>query len=226
GQSYRNKTRIGQWENILGEDFVRIHRSYLVNRACISSVEADSLVAAGAAECPLPDQTDATGFPDEGLPRLREDRSRRFGPAVLPAGTRSQTPQRNGCKQSRQHPPRREGLRRRDRSDRRLPGPRPGQHQRGAHPGTGLVPERRTLYGKLNSGALFEEKSLFFATQIPFPCETLSLSSCFCCSWQHAPPPPRLSFTAAACSIWIREASKSRCWKREAKPPFPTLRLT
>lgn len=47
GQSYRNKTRIGQWENILGEGFVRIHRSYLVNRACISSVEADSLVAAG-----------------------------------------------------------------------------------------------------------------------------------------------------------------------------------
>lgn len=31
GESYRNKTGIGQWENLLGEDFLRIHRSYLVN---------------------------------------------------------------------------------------------------------------------------------------------------------------------------------------------------
>ena len=47
GQSYRNKTRIGQWEDILGEGFVRIHRSYLVNRACITDMAGDSLVAAG-----------------------------------------------------------------------------------------------------------------------------------------------------------------------------------
>ena len=33
GQSYRNKTGITQWENLLGEGFLRIHRSYLVNRA-------------------------------------------------------------------------------------------------------------------------------------------------------------------------------------------------
>ena len=32
GQSYRNKTGITQWENLLGEGFLRIHRSYLVNR--------------------------------------------------------------------------------------------------------------------------------------------------------------------------------------------------
>ena len=47
GRSFRNKTGISQWENLLGEPFVRIHRSYLVNRACIESVGTDSLVAAG-----------------------------------------------------------------------------------------------------------------------------------------------------------------------------------
>ena len=47
GRSYRNKTGIMQWENLLGEGFVRIHRSYLVNRACITSVGADSIQAAG-----------------------------------------------------------------------------------------------------------------------------------------------------------------------------------
>ena len=47
GRSFRNKTGISQWENLLGAPFVRIHRSYLVNRACIESVGTDSLVAAG-----------------------------------------------------------------------------------------------------------------------------------------------------------------------------------
>ena len=47
GQAYRNKTRIGQWEAILDEGFVRIHRSYLVNRAFITEVGSDSLLAAG-----------------------------------------------------------------------------------------------------------------------------------------------------------------------------------
>ena len=46
-RSFRNKTRIGQWEAILGEDFVRIHRSYLVNRSAITSVSADTVMAAG-----------------------------------------------------------------------------------------------------------------------------------------------------------------------------------
>lgn len=45
GRSFRNRTGISQWENILGEGFVRIHRSYLVNRSCITSVGTDSLVA-------------------------------------------------------------------------------------------------------------------------------------------------------------------------------------
>lgn len=47
GRSFRNKTRIGQWEDLLGEGFVRIHRSYLVNRACIEEVGSDFLVVAG-----------------------------------------------------------------------------------------------------------------------------------------------------------------------------------
>lgn len=47
GRSFRNKTGINQWENILGEPFVRIHRSYLVNRAVITEVGTDSLIASG-----------------------------------------------------------------------------------------------------------------------------------------------------------------------------------
>ena len=46
GRRFRNRTGISQWESILGEGFVRIHRSYLVNRAVISDVGADSLLAA------------------------------------------------------------------------------------------------------------------------------------------------------------------------------------
>ena len=43
GQSYRNKTGITQWENLLGKGFVRIHRAYLVQRSAITSVSSDSL---------------------------------------------------------------------------------------------------------------------------------------------------------------------------------------
>ncbi len=52
GRSYRNKTGISQWENLLGETFVRIHRSYLVNRACITEIGTDTLLAAGT-ELPI-----------------------------------------------------------------------------------------------------------------------------------------------------------------------------
>lgn len=52
GRSYRNKTGISQWENILGEGFVRIHRAFLVNEACITEVGSDSLLAAGT-ELPI-----------------------------------------------------------------------------------------------------------------------------------------------------------------------------
>ena len=43
GQSYRNKTGITQWENLLGEGFLRIHRSYLVNRALAEPDTPDTL---------------------------------------------------------------------------------------------------------------------------------------------------------------------------------------
>lgn len=45
GQTYRNKTGIGQWENLLGADFLRIHRSFLVNTAdaTLSSPETVSI---------------------------------------------------------------------------------------------------------------------------------------------------------------------------------------
>ena len=47
GNSYRNKTGITQWENLLGEDFLRIHRSYLVNRALASAETPDSVSVGG-----------------------------------------------------------------------------------------------------------------------------------------------------------------------------------
>ena len=43
GRQYRNKTPISQWEASLGDNFVRIHRSYLVNRSAISSVESGAV---------------------------------------------------------------------------------------------------------------------------------------------------------------------------------------
>lgn len=41
GRTYRNKTGISQWESILGDDFIRIHRSYIVNRSSITSVDKE-----------------------------------------------------------------------------------------------------------------------------------------------------------------------------------------
>ena len=43
GQKYRNKTPISQWENLLGIDFVRIHRSFLVSRQHISKTDAETI---------------------------------------------------------------------------------------------------------------------------------------------------------------------------------------
>lgn len=47
GRRFRNRTGIAQWEALLGRDFVRIHRSYLVRRSSITDIGADSLIAAG-----------------------------------------------------------------------------------------------------------------------------------------------------------------------------------
>lgn len=44
GTPYRNKTGISQWGNLLGEDFLRIHRSYLVNIARCRLVSPEEVI--------------------------------------------------------------------------------------------------------------------------------------------------------------------------------------
>lgn len=44
---YRNKTPISQWEPILGDGFIRIHRAYLVNSNHIESFDKDSVLVGG-----------------------------------------------------------------------------------------------------------------------------------------------------------------------------------
>ena len=52
GEGHRNKTGIGQWENLLGQEFLRIHRSYLVNTALMTVTSPDS-VTVGAVQLPV-----------------------------------------------------------------------------------------------------------------------------------------------------------------------------
>ena len=52
GESYRNKTGIGQWENLLGENFLRIHRSYLVNRT-LAELSTPDTVSVGGTQLPI-----------------------------------------------------------------------------------------------------------------------------------------------------------------------------
>lgn len=47
GKLYRNKTGISQWENLLGEPFIRIHRSYLVNADIAVLSSPDSILISG-----------------------------------------------------------------------------------------------------------------------------------------------------------------------------------
>ena len=47
GRRFRNKTAIGQWEDLLGAGFLRIHRSYLVNIHFTSLATADTVSVAG-----------------------------------------------------------------------------------------------------------------------------------------------------------------------------------
>jgi hypothetical protein len=49
---FRNKTPISQWEATLSPDFLRIHRSYLVNRAKITQVDVD-LLSIGDIQLPI-----------------------------------------------------------------------------------------------------------------------------------------------------------------------------
>jgi len=44
GKKYRTKMRISQWENILNQQFVRIHRSYIVNSKHVQQIENNSLM--------------------------------------------------------------------------------------------------------------------------------------------------------------------------------------
>ena len=52
GETHRNKTGISQWENLLGDGFLRIHRSYLVNTALMTVTSPDS-VTVGAVQLPV-----------------------------------------------------------------------------------------------------------------------------------------------------------------------------
>ena len=47
GQSYRNKTGISQWENLLGPGFLRVHRAFLVNIADATLTAPDVVTIAG-----------------------------------------------------------------------------------------------------------------------------------------------------------------------------------
>ena len=53
GQKYRNKTPISQWENLLGIDFVRIHRSFLVGRQRITKTDVETLTLTGGEVLPI-----------------------------------------------------------------------------------------------------------------------------------------------------------------------------
>ena len=52
GESYRNKTGISQWEHLLGSDFLRIHRSYLVNLS-VSALASPETVNVGGVPLPV-----------------------------------------------------------------------------------------------------------------------------------------------------------------------------
>ena len=53
GRRFRNKTGITQWENLLGEDFIRVHRSFVVNRHFVESSSSESLFLSGKIEIPV-----------------------------------------------------------------------------------------------------------------------------------------------------------------------------
>ena len=52
GGQYRNRTGIGQWENLLGPGFLRIHRSFLVNLAD-ATLASPETVRVGGTELPV-----------------------------------------------------------------------------------------------------------------------------------------------------------------------------
>ena len=50
---FRNKTGITQWENLLGEDFIRVHRSFIVRKVSIQETLSDSLILADGTSIPV-----------------------------------------------------------------------------------------------------------------------------------------------------------------------------
>ena len=52
GRQYRNKTGIGQWENLLGPGFLRVHRAFLVSIAD-AVLSAPDLVSIGGQSIPV-----------------------------------------------------------------------------------------------------------------------------------------------------------------------------
>ena len=53
GRHYRNKTGISQWENLLGEDFIRVHRSFVVRKESVRETANDSLTLADGTSIPV-----------------------------------------------------------------------------------------------------------------------------------------------------------------------------
>lgn len=43
GQSYRNKTPISQWEQLLDEGFIRTHRAFIVNQKLITEIGSEAI---------------------------------------------------------------------------------------------------------------------------------------------------------------------------------------
>lgn len=52
GRQYRNKTGISQWEDLLGDGFLRVHRSFLVNISD-AALTAPEIVSVGGQEIPV-----------------------------------------------------------------------------------------------------------------------------------------------------------------------------
>ncbi|MBQ8499279.1 MAG: LytTR family transcriptional regulator [Bacteroidales bacterium] len=53
GSKFRNKTGITQWENLLGEDFIRVHRSFVVRKESIHEFSFDSLTLSDGTSIPV-----------------------------------------------------------------------------------------------------------------------------------------------------------------------------
>lgn len=65
GKGYRNRTPISQWESLLGGQFVRIHRSYLVRRDAVKEVMPDSVSVKSGAVLPV-----SRGYKDRAVALL------------------------------------------------------------------------------------------------------------------------------------------------------------